>query len=392
MKDYKKRIPPLILKCIAGQISDEEMRQLNEWARENEANKKLLERLTDNNYLLREIQRRKAINTTRPLSDMKARIEREYGNRKSVRKNYNKKFRTVMTSAAMILIIIGVISYVFRGGRNYHENNDNNIIKTENVSHGTTQAILTLENGKSIALGADSTSNVIAMAKAEEENDDGDAMMMNLTTPRGGEFKVTLEDGTEVWLNAQSQLRYPDTFEGNERKVQLEGEAYFKVAKNTEKPFIVECAGQIVRVTGTEFNINSYNEDPNVYTTLVSGGIALKPMKGCSGELILRPGHQAVFDKTDEHAKVRTVDTTVVTSWRSGSFVFENQTLEQIMTTLSRWYDFSYEFNDASLKKIVFMGSVPRYGEFTDVLRILEMSGNIKFILNGKKLEIEASA
>ena len=214
------------------------------------------------------------------------------------------------------------------------------------------------------------------------------ANINSLATPRGGEFKVTLEDGTEVWLNADTRLRYPENFEGAERRVELEGEAYFKVAKNEDKPFYVVSGGQEVRVYGTEFNINGYAEDTAIRTTLVEGSISLRPIGGNGSELMLTPGSQAVFDKHESRARVQQVDTEVVTSWRSGTFVFEDQTMEQIMQTLSRWYDFLYEFSDPQLASTVFMGSIPRYGSFAEVAQIFEKMGGIRLRQKADKVII----
>jgi ferric-dicitrate binding protein FerR (iron transport regulator) len=209
-----------------------------------------------------------------------------------------------------------------------------------------------------------------------------------LATPRGGEFKVTLEDGTVVWLNAASQLCYPDSFSGNERRVRLIGEAYFHVAKNEKKPFFVETANQIVRVYGTEFDINSYNENKVVYTTLVTGKVSLYPANGSQTELVLTPGHQAQFSKSDASTSVRSVDTDVMTSWIHGMFVFEDQTLEQIMQALGRWYNFTFEFRSKTAASTIFMGSMSRYSDFDDVLKILEQSGDLKFVVNGRHVVI----
>ena len=164
------------------------------------------------------------------------------------------------------------------------------------------------------------------------------------------------------------------------------GKGYYN--EDESRPFYVETSGQVVRVYGTEFNINSYQESDNVYTTLVNGSIALCPVNGNGSELVLSPGHQAIFDKLEQSSTVRSVDTNSVTSWRHGKFVFENQTLEQIMITLSRWYDFNYEFVDMSLRSTIFMGSIPRYGEFNIVLSILEKSGGIRFQQKGNTIFI----
>ena len=140
-------------------------------------------------------------------------------------------------------------------------------------------------------------------------------------------------------------------------------------------------------VHGTEFNVKSYKEDKNILTTLVEGSISLSKANG-SGEVMLRPGHQSKFNKQDASTSVRTVNAEMVASWRYGKFVFENQTLEEIMQELSRWYNFEYEFSNNDLKQIEFMGSIPRYSQFDTALTILEKSGGIRFKKHGNKLRI----
>ena len=257
------------------------------------------------------------------------------------------------------------------------------------IRPGETKAVLMLNNGVELELGADQEKNQVAIQQIRTVSKK-EKILNNLTTPRGGEFKITLEDGTQVWLNAESQLIYPDTFSANERRVILKGEAYFEVVKDEQKPFYVESNGQVVRVYGTEFNVRSYEEDADIYTTLVSGRVSLQSMNGNEAELILTPGKQAVFDKRQRSTSVRPVDTQVVTSWRRGMFVFEEQNLEQIMRDLSRWYNFSYEFKDTSLRETVFMGSVPRYGDFNEILEILEKSGGVKFRVKDRVVIISA--
>lgn len=262
-----------------------------------------------------------------------------------------------------------------------------NVCRTN--SPGETKAVLTLNNGVELELGADQEKNQVAIQQIRTVSKK-EKILNNLTTPRGGEFKITLEDGTQVWLNAESQLIYPDTFSANERRVILKGEAYFEVVKESKSRSMSSSNGQVVRVYGTEFNVRSYEEDADIYTTLVSGRVSLQSMNGNEAELILTPGKQAVFDKRQQSTSVRPVDTQVVTSWRRGMFVFEEQNLEQIMRDLSRWYNFSYEFKDTSLRETVFMGSVPRYGDFNEILEILEKSGGVKFRVKDRVVIISA--
>ena len=257
------------------------------------------------------------------------------------------------------------------------------------ITAGKTQAVLTLANGKKVSLDDDAERNRSLIAQQKKgKPDDRKTRINQLATPRGGEFKIVLEDSTVVWLNAESKLVYPDNFNADERRVAVTGEAYFEVAKDSLRPFYVESGDMTVRVYGTEFNVNAYAEDNRIYTTLVSGSIALQPQGGGKGELVLTPGHQAVFHKEDCTVNVRSVDAPAVTSWHEGRFTFEEQTLGQIMRTLSRWYDFDYAFEDARLAGIIFKGSAPRYAELSEVLYILESSGGIGFRVENRKIII----
>lgn len=395
--DITQRIPALIYKYIVGSISSDERDELNCWISESPQNQALFDRMTNLNHLQGEMNRRATVDTRRPLSDMEARIEREIKRHHAAQHHHTagRTLRRWAAAAAISVLVAGVGITSYRLGLSHAgiQTATEQVAKEATITHGETKAVLTLSNGKTVELGSDTQKNKTMihklLAKAEVTQETGNnTPILNLKTPRGGEFKVTLEDGTEVWLNAMSQLQYPETFDGAERRVAVTGEAYFKVAKDALRPFYVESAGQLIRVYGTEFNINSYEEDSNVYTTLVSGSIALSPLGGNGSEIMLRPGHQAVFDKLDVSSSIRTVDTNVVTSWRNGKFVFENQSLEQIMITLSRWYDFSFEFQDVRLRNTIFMGSVPRYGEFSDILSILEKSGGIRFTQQGKTILI----
>ena len=267
------------------------------------------------------------------------------------------------------------------------------------IRHGETKATLTTDSGKKVVLGSSVESNEKAINSLKKESNntvvikeksiDADRIAINnLEIPRGGEFHIILEDSTEVWLNAESSLKYPDHFKDDCREVEITGEAYFKVAKDAKRPFYVNTAGHKVMVYGTEFNIFSYDDEQYVYTTLVSGSISLQPNDNSNTELFLTPGHQAIYAKEDNSTFVQPVKTDVVTSWKDGMFVFENKTLEQIMRQLSRWYDFTYKFKDAKVANTEFMGKVPRYGKFGDVLDILEKSGNLKFEVNKRQIMI----
>lgn len=379
-------ISHLLYHLIIGDISDAGRRDLADWAAENEYNRRVLERLQDKDYLLREYRRIRAVDPRRAMKDMESRIAAP---QPFIRRTWSR-VRTITLSvaglAAAIVLLFGFYTYY----QKLTPDKPKAIVAqvaSSKITHGSTQAVLTLENGDTLHLGSSAKDNAAKMAEGHSVFSGGHAKL-SVSTPRGGEFKITLEDGTEVWLNAETQLRYPERFGDGERRVAVTGEAFFKVAKDSKRPFYVETAGQVVRVYGTEFNVHAYPEDKSVATTLVEGSIALQAASGNGSQLMLTPGHQALFDKLSHEASVKSVDTEVVTSWRSGSFVFENQNLGDIMQTLSRWYDFDYKFADASLAHTEFMGSIPRYGEFADVVEILETSGGLKFRIKGRTVII----
>ncbi|MDL2320131.1 FecR domain-containing protein [Alistipes sp. OttesenSCG-928-B03] len=210
----------------------------------------------------------------------------------------------------------------------------------------------------------------------------------NLHVPRGTKFDIVLEDGTHVWLNSDSRMRFPSVFTQDERRVFLEGEAYFAVSPNAAKPFVVETGEQVLKVLGTEFNVHSYPNDEYIYTTLVEGCIAVKA-GGDGAELVLTPGQQAQWATGGASYAVRNVDAGEVATWRDGMFVFDGISLEQAFTKLSRWYDFDYTFDDSRTRNLVLRGSVPIYDDLNSVLKIIEASGLAAIEQNGRQVMIK---
>lgn len=382
---HERHIARLIYKRIIGTITPEETDELEAWRKADPRNEATYRRLLDTHFLEREYRRAEHIDARRPLEDMKARIRRE-----SRPSRLRRRWAVSLVAAASLAAVI-CISYFGHSPVNDELTPIARQLEQAQIRHGKTQAMLTLADGSEISLGEDSARNsrLIARQRTDEPEASRKARINKLTTPRGGEFKIILEDSTEVWLNAESQLIYPENFTGSERRVTVKGEAYFKVAKDSLRPFYVESDNMQVRVYGTEFNINAYNEENCIYTTLVSGSIALRPLNDTHAELVLTPGHQAVFLKSDRSTRVRPVDTRAVTSWHDGRFSFEELTLQQIMTTLSRWYNFDFRFADERLASTVFKGSAPRYAELAEVLSILEKSGGIIFRVEGKTIVVE---
>lgn len=200
-----------------------------------------------------------------------------------------------------------------------------------------------------------------------------------LEVPRGGECIITLDDGTRVWVNAETRLKYPVTFVGENREVILEGEAFFDVVKN-EKPFIVKTSFGDVRVLGTSFGINAYVDAPESYTTLVRGKVSVET--GTSDPLVIQPGEQVVTSKDGKMIR-QEVDVEEFVGWKDGMYVFREKHLGDIMKTLERWYNISVLFEEEELRGLLFTGNLKRYDDINVFFDALTRTGDIKYRVDG---------
>lgn len=379
-----EEISSLLLKDISGQITADEKLRLESWIAENESNAELYRKLKSGKGMAAEYDKWRMIDSNAPLHDMEGRLS---ARKKSAPSQHIPAIVSVMSIAVAIVAII----FPRTVERQVQVDSPRNYIET--IIPGHTMATLTQADGNSVNLiNEDIPVSATPSRKSgmtEQQKEDLKAIAMNsLKVPRGGEFHIILEDSTEVWLNAESSLEYPESFDEGERSVTITGEAYFKVHKDESRPFYVTSYGQVVKVYGTEFSVSSYPEDDYVYTTLVEGKVGVLPYKESSSILYLSPDHQSIYAKNDGATVVNEVDSKIVTSWKDGQFVFEDQTLEQIMVKLSRWYDFNYRFQDKEVAAIQFKGRIPRYGKFGDMLEILEKSGGISFSADGNCIVI----
>ena len=356
-----ERIVWLLYKRITGALTPEEKEELEEWRTASPINEESYRRLTDVGFLEQEFRRLRLVDAARPLQDMQARI------RQDARPRHVLRWMSALAVAASLASVF-FVGYFWDRAFDSAPAEPAGLSALPRIPAGTTQATLTLADGASIPLDGDTSRNarLIAAQQPAVETRPVEEQINRLATPRGGEFRIMLEDSTEVWLNAESQLVYPENFTGNERRVAVSGEAYFKVAKDSLRPFYVESGGMEVRVYGTEFNIQSYEEADHVYTTLVEGSIALKPLQGSQAELVLICEKQYA----DQLKPEKFLDTAAAEKWYPEKDSFE------------------YEFADPSLESTVFKGSAPRYGDLAEVLSILEKSGGIAFGVKGEKIII----
>ena len=261
------------------------------------------------------------------------------------------------------------------------------------IQPGGNKALLTLADGSTIvlddakngALVKQGNTEIIKMNGRLNYNSSGSTTPVNLfntiITPRGGQYKVELPDGSQAWLNSVSSLRFPIAFTGKQRRVEVTGEVYFEVAKNKAIPFIVSAAGSEIQVLGTHFNVMAYNDEATLQTTLLEG--AVKFVK--DGNIaMLKPGQQSQLTKNGLLKVVSDVDLGRVVAWKNGFFDFEGSDFETIARQISRWYDVEVIYN----KKIndEFFAEIPRNTKLSDVLKALEMTGKVRFEIEEKKV------
>ena len=299
--------------------------------------------------------------------------------------------RTLLKFAAIMILPLSLGVFLL-----IRENKQEKVVYAEvPVQPGKKQAVLTLSSGQQVML-ADTIVHVNEKGMVISNFPDKELVykIMNdtmktetiyntVTVPRGGEYKLVLADGTIVWLNSDSHIRYPVTFSGNTRQVELEGEAYFEVAKDVERPFIVRMNEYNVRVTGTQFNVRNYSNE-SLATTLVEGGVQIE-RKGKVDRL--RPGQQAVLENNE--IRIRVVNVEEQVAWRHGAFGFTQCRLENIMEELARWYDVDVFYMNQQVKDYHFSAWFKRSSSINEVINILEKTKKISLDLKGRILTVK---
>lgn len=276
--------------------------------------------------------------------------------------------------------------------------NSSELKTTTLIVPGCSKAFITLASGEKIELGKikqtlqeqDGTWLTFDSAGIQYKghNENGQEIYNTLTVPLGGEYRLILSDGSKVWMNAGSVLKYPIHFTGQRREVFLEGEGYFEVEKDEAHPFLVHTSRGVVRVVGTGFNVRDYPDENKVVTTLAHGSIVYRPEIQHGKEISLQPGYQ-VEDGADSGLTYRPVEVEMYTGWKDGKYIFEDTTLEEIMQVLSRWYDIEVFYKREGVKSLHFTGDLERYQTINDFLEFLEIGGNIRFTVKGKIVTVE---
>ncbi|RZK77392.1 MAG: DUF4974 domain-containing protein [Pedobacter sp.] len=303
-------------------------------------------------------------------------------------------------AAAAVLIVISTSILIFR---NYQENSSYALFASNDIDPGGHRAILTLSNGKKIVLDAAKAGEIasqsgITVTKTTDGQlvykvvDNGEAQSLSetntITTPNGGNYQVSLPDGTMVILNAASSLTFPTSFRGIERMVNLEGEAYFEVTKNAEMPFKVKSGRQVVEVLGTHFDINAYDNEPVIKTTLLEGSVKVNYNNASA---LIKPGQQTIIALNDaKKIDVRDADLEKELAWKNGAFSFENDDLQSVMRQIARWYDAEVVY-EGDFPDDKFFGGIPKSSKLSGVAKILELN-NIHLKISGRTIRVNYRA
>ena len=389
MRFSKEQIIEYIHSYHQNTISDEGIHYLEEWLEVNSDNA-----IEFANYLAL-LKESEAICQVNNIDKDKAWSKINVSLNKPAKLGKTRKMITWLPYAAAVAVIF-VVSYfmLYQVTSEYDFNQNYNFAEISSV--GSQKAILTLDGGQKMILAEkdadsfsekdgtliekDSSNTLKYVSNTKEQN----RLIYNrIDVPRGGEYSLALADGTKVWLNSESSLKYPVQFVGSERRVELTGEAYFEVAHNASKPFFVKAGDAEIKVLGTKFNISSYTDEEYIATTLVEGSVEVSNL---GSKELLKPGFQAVVNRRGGEFQVKEVDTRLYTSWVNGVFEFKNNSLEEICYQLSRWYNVEFFFTEKQYRELRFSGAAKREKPVDFALNMIEKMANVKFAIKDDKI------
>ncbi|HJT74610.1 MAG TPA: FecR domain-containing protein [Chitinophaga sp.] len=373
----------LLQRYLDGQCSAAEVKELYTWLKTSGSHRPLL------TAMQREFEQ--VMNTRHEIpSELSDRIEtrllQDISREKII--PLHKRFRLGWAAAAAVLLLAGAIYYMYNASTGKGPVAGLVQEDTADIAPGRNKAVLTLSNGDEVTL--DSAGNqVISQGQTVIRQRNGqlhyaagadDAVVYNtLTVPRGGQFNIILPDGSHVWLNAASSLKYPTAFKEGQRMVELQGQGYFEVSPNAKQPFFVKVNNMEVLVLGTRFDVMAYPDENSINTTLIEGLVKVNQHK-------LQPGQQAVLDPATGAMTIRAADVEQVIAWKTGFFEFDNARLSDILRQLSRWYDIDISYNQEEPDRRL-GGRISRNLPLSDILHMLEENGP-KFTLSGRKLTV----
>lgn len=385
MKDnntYPYDIAAIILAYLRDEIDEGDQQKLEVWLKESDSHEALLSRIRDEKMQYEDIRKMLSYKVNGAWLLVK---------QKAARKRRKRMF-AIYRVAASIVVVLGVSAMLWMRKDKQVEVE---IADVAMITPGRQVAKLTVASGMVYHLDslnqveltsslAENDGKEVVFKDRQEGDSIGEIKYNKIEIPRGGEYKIILGDGTRVYLNSQTELRFPESFaNSDQRLVYLSGEAYFEVTKNPSKPFIVQCKDYAVKVLGTVFNVNSYEDAGVSRTTLATGRVEID----IDGKRkVLKPGQQAVIEEGE--MDVKEVDVEVYTTWMYDNFRFQSESIQEIMTKLSRWYAMDVFYVNESVKNYHFTGYLPRYAQIADVLELLSLTTNIRFDVKGKTVTV----
>ncbi|MFT4016739.1 MAG: FecR domain-containing protein [Agriterribacter sp.] len=395
MNDYLSQVSALIIKHLeSSPLTAQEQQELDAWLEASPQNKALFSRLTDPAYVREALQRMHSYNAEAGWQ----KIQYAYTNPIAVAPMQRSPQWKYWVAAATILVAIAgaALLYLYFPGKTTPIAATNVPQPAKDIpAPAVSKATITLQNGKrisvdSLSIGTNALQEKTAIQKTADgqiaytgdEASNTEMHFNTLTNPRGSKvIQLTLNDGTKIWLNTESEIRYPIAFTSTSREVEMKGEAYFEVAKDAAKPFVVKSNGTAIQVTGTHFNVNAYMDEVSLNVSLLEGGV--KVSKG-SNTVTLMPGEQA---QVNDNIKINAqADMEQVMAWKNGSFSFKGEDIYTTMRQLSRWYNVDIHFKEAVFEK--FYGDISRDKNISSVLKMLETTGSVHFKTAGNMIEV----
>ncbi len=382
------RIAQLLAKKVTGDLSPEEEQEIQKWEREHPTATMLHSKIADPANRHERDKFIYKLNTNSSWQKVEQHI---------TRKNKTKLRNLIWwSSSAAAVILLAITIFLHTSPKEVIEET----MPIAKVQTGSPKAVFITPEGKQFNLSLQDSSRILDLGagmravtkgRSVQYVNNSDSIVNTakpniIQVPRGGEYELILPDGTHVWINSDSKLSFPVHFTSEKREVLLSGEAYFDVAKMKDCPFIVKTQNLAIKVLGTEFNVQAYPDAKITETTLCRGSVNVSDGKS---DITLQPSQQAVYIKANKNLSARKVDVRLYTTWRNGIFMFENKPLEEIMTTLSRWYNINVFYANPVVKTYHFTGDLERYSDFQKTLNMIEKATSIKFIINGNTVTVK---
>ena len=385
MRDYDENIVQLIQLYLTGDLSEEEKVKLEDWIRGDSSRKRLFDEICEERNVVRDLEVYERVNKESAWEKVVCR-----GNIKL--QHSPRRLGWYRWVAAVMLPVMVAAGYFIREMK---RDSLQQGVEIASIEPGKSKAILRLGNNRVLEITKERETHVdVAEGIAATNNSSGMIYPEQVTTgkteynvlemPRGGEYTVTLSDGTVVHLNSGSELRYPVAFGAERREVFLSGEGYFEVVKDSVRPFFVNADKLKIRVYGTSFNVNTYDLE-NIQTVLVEGKIGIQTMN-MNTEYMVKPGQLALYNQEKGTMEILNVDVQLYVAWKDHEFMFDDESLEKIMNRLSLWYDVDVFFQTASLKQLHFTGHLGRYDDISHILDAISGVTQVKFSVKGRTI------